>query len=155
MQIEGYTIEMINETNFRVLNALENVSFEYRYETEYKLAIQTWYGFMPYQKVIEVYLLIAQYAFMHKQPIFGSLTDLRQQEGSFDESNDWLINEYMPKAVKYGFKYAATVRPQDFYAQLALEEVKAMNQLFHTKDFENFDEAYQWVTSNLSNLNQV
>jgi hypothetical protein len=142
-----------DDYNFRVLNYLNQEIFHYQYEPKFKLAKQRWQNYVPDADVIAIYQYIAQFAFQHQQAIIGSISDILNIEGSFDGSNEWLMKEYMPLSVKYGFRFAATVRPLDFYAQLALDETfePAKEVGFTAQDFDNFEAAYQWVTQELSN----
>ncbi|MCU0446007.1 MAG: hypothetical protein MUE85_13940 [Microscillaceae bacterium] len=142
-----------DEYNFRAYNELDQEIFHYRYEPSYKLAIQTWQNYVPDADIIAIYQKIAQFAFQNQQPIIGSITDILGIDGSFDGTNEWLMREYMPISVKYGFRFAATVQPLEFYAQLALEEALGMAHEvgFTTQYFESLDEAYQWVTEQLKN----
>jgi hypothetical protein len=142
-----------DDYNFKVFNQLNQQIFHYQYEPQFKLAKQTWQNYIPDADVIAIYQYVAQFAFQHQQPIIGSISDLINIEGSFDGSNEWLMKEYMPISVKYGFRFAATVRPLEFYAQLALDEIFEPAQVagFIARDFDNFVVAYQWITTEISN----
>lgn len=147
---DNYKILSENDLEFRIVNKQNKVIFEYRYELIHKLAVHTWHGFMEDSIIIEIYKFIAQFGFQRKQTVFGSITDLRNIEGSFDGTNEWLTKEYLPIAVKYGFRFAATVRSNDFYANLALEELDELGVGYTSKIFDNFEDAYAWVTEQLS-----
>ncbi|MCU0443499.1 MAG: hypothetical protein MUE85_01180 [Microscillaceae bacterium] len=144
-----YIIE--NEYNFRVYNAMKENIFHYKYEPEYKLAIQTWQNYIPDENIIAIYQYMAQYAFQHQQLIVASINNLQGVDGSFDGVRDWLSTEYLPRAVKYGFKFTATVRPKDFYAQLALEEAQDIPQHlgYTAQNFNDFEAAYEWIKQKL------
>ena len=141
--------QIVDDFNFEVVDSYQRKVFTYHYEPAYQLAIQTWYGFIHPDTIIEIYKYIAKFAYEHKQPIYGSITDLIGIEGSFDSTNDWVVNEYMPRAVKYGFRLAGIIQPQEFYAQLALEDMEEIKRGYQTKIFDNFDECYSWITKEL------
>lgn len=145
-------IHIENDLVFRIEDKFQRKIFEYRYEPRYKLSIQTWYGFILPQTIIEIYQYIAKFAFERKQLIYGSITDLREIEGSFDSTNEWVANEYIPRAVKYGFRIAGIINSPDFYAQLALEDLEELKNGYKSKQFDTFEECYAWVTGELEQL---
>lgn len=148
----NFQVDTKDNLSFRVLDEYQKLLFDYRYEPTYRLAIQTWHGFIEDPIIIGIYQYVAKFAFTNKQPIFGSITDLTNIEGSFDGTNDWLTKEYMPIAVKYGFRFAVVVRPKDFFANLALEDLEEFKVGYTHKDFDNFEESYAWITAQLSKL---
>jgi len=141
-----------NDLSFKVLDKYQKIIFEYRYESAHKLAIQIWYGFIRDTTIIEIYKEIAKFAFQRKQAIFGSITDLTDVEGSFDGTNEWLTKEYMPIAIKYGFRFAANINSKDFFANLALDELEELKTGYVSKAFDNFEDGYEWVTAQLSKI---
>jgi hypothetical protein len=141
-----------DDYNFRVYNRSEQEVFHYQYDPALKLAIQTWQNYIPDEDIIRVFQYLSQFAVQHKQLIIASINNIEAVDGSFDGIREWLAQEYMPIAVKYGFRYTATVRPTDFYAQLALNEAESIPQdLGYTAQyFDNYAEAYQWITQQLT-----
>jgi hypothetical protein len=140
-----------DDYNFRVYNRLEQEVFHYQYNPELKLSLQIWKNYIIEEDVIAIYKYIAQFAFQHKHLIIGSLSDLLTIEGSFHGSSEWLMKEYMPLSVKYGLRFTATVRPNEFFAQLAMDEIIIMaKELGYTAQyFDNYAEAQQWITQKL------
>lgn len=151
MIMNNLNIQIESDLSFYVLDNHQKKMFDYKYEPSYRLSIQTWYGFILPPTIIDIYQAIAKFAFERKQAIHGSITDLREIEGSFDSTNEWLVNEYMPRAVKYGFRVAGIIQAQDFYARLATEDLEEMKSNYKTKHFENFEECYAWITEELGN----
>jgi hypothetical protein len=154
MEIDQLSFQTDTKDNlrFQVFDDYQKLIFEYRYEPAYRLAIDTWYGFIEAQIIICIYEYIAKFAFENKQLIAGSITDLTDIEGSFDGISEWLTNDYMPTAVKYGFRFAAVVRSKDFFANLALEDLGEFKVGYTHKDFDKFEESYVWITAQLSKL---
>lgn len=146
----NFQIEEKDKLSFRVFDEFQKMLFEYRYEPTHKLAIQTWHSFNEDENIINIYKKVAKFAFENKQLIVGSITDLTNAEGSFDGTNEWLTREYMPIAVKYGFKFAAVVRSNDFFANLALEDLEAIEVGYTNKNFNNFEDSYAWIVAQLS-----
>ncbi|MCU0446006.1 MAG: hypothetical protein MUE85_13935 [Microscillaceae bacterium] len=140
-----------DDYNFRVYSMFNEEIFHYQYDPHYKLSIQTWKSYMLTQDVVSIYQYIAKFAFEHKQLIIGSLSDLRTLAGAFDSSNEWLMKEYMPLAIKNGFRFSATVRPEDSFADLALEEIVIMARAlgYGSQYFIHYSDAYHWLIQQL------
>jgi hypothetical protein len=115
--------------------------------------VQRWYGYIADEDVKSIYGIIAKFAFEHKQKIVGSVTDLSATEGSFAGTNEWLITEYMPISVKYGFRVAANIRANDLYANLALEDLYELHPIFEHQIFDTFEEGYTWIINRLAEIN--
>ncbi len=129
-------------------STLSPASWEYEYISAQQLAIYTIKGFFTVEEVQIIYKYLAYHAYQHGQKIVCSVTDSREVEGSFHEMNEWFIQKFMPKAVAQGFKVNANVLSKDFYAQLAQEDLDEMiGNLFIQKQFEDYQEAYTWITS--------
>jgi hypothetical protein len=141
-----------NEQNFRVYGMFGEDIFEYHYEPQYKLSLQIWKNYVSEQDVVAIFKYLAQFAFEHRQTIVGSLSDLSLIAGDISGANKWLLREYMPNAVKYGFRFAATVRPEDFFVELAIEDIIiiAKDVGYNAQYFNDFEEAYQWLTQELT-----
>ncbi|MDX2303347.1 MAG: hypothetical protein NW226_11130 [Microscillaceae bacterium] len=117
-----------------------------RYEPEYQLSHVIWQGFMMTDAIIEAYEFMGSFASKNGYPVTRSISDLRLTEGSFDESNQWLLEEYMPKMVKHGFKYSAILPPQDLAAKMAIDFLADdADKLYTIKFFEDYEQAYQWI----------
>jgi hypothetical protein len=142
-----------NEYNFRVYSMFGEEVFHYQYDPQYKLSLQIWKNYVLEKDVIDIYKYVAQFAYEHQQVIVGSLSDLSIIQGDISGSNRWLMKEFMPISVKYGFRFAATVRPEDFFVELALEEIIIIaKEMGYTAEyFNNYAEAYQWITQQLTN----
>lgn len=148
----NFQVDTKDNLSFRVFDDYQKLLFEYRYEPAHRLTIQTWYGFLEDPIIISIYKYIAKFAFTNKQLIIGSISDLVSAEGSFDGISEWLTKEYTATAVKYGFRFGATVRSKDFFTNLALEDFKEFKVDHTHKYFDSFEESYTWITAELSKL---
>jgi hypothetical protein len=117
-----------------------------KYDPAHNMTITTWSGFIPDEELIKCFKYQAVFCAENKFHVVRGITDLKQNEGSFDGVNKWLAEEYLPRLVKYGFKYTAIVKPLDFYSNLALEsQMEITEGLLGMKHFDDYDEAYNWI----------
>ncbi len=116
------------------------------YESEYNLSIVSWVGCIPEILIISAYVNIGIFAKQNNWRVIRNIVNLSQLEGSFDETNEWLMENYMPKLIERGFKCSAIVQSQDLYAQLATgETLELAENLFTTQIFQSYQEAYHWI----------
>jgi len=140
---------ILDNAHFIAKNALGETVFEYTHLVDIPVCVDVWKSFSHDEQVRAIYEYKAAFSFQNKQQVFGSITDLSETDGSFDGSSEWLIKEYMPKAVKYGYKYNATIHAKDFYAQLAYEELEEIERDFEMMLFEDHETALNWLKEKL------
>lgn len=154
---ETFQFEQKDDVNFSIYNRESNKEiFTFSYELNYKLAIQTWIGYLEEEEIIAIYKRVGVFAQMQKLPIVASISDLTKTESSFHTSNEWVAKELIPESVKWGYKFAFFVKPEDFYAQLALEdaedELRKIEGLKEVKTFEQYEDAYAYAAELLGDL---
>jgi len=78
-------------------------------------------------------------------------TDLRDAKGTFTAANDWIENDFMPKAIKLGYKYSAILYPSDVFTKFALQDLNKRydktNNEFKFQIFDNEMELKMWLTN--------
>lgn len=141
-------VRFIEDSPFqlRAINQFGHEFCLFRYIPEHQLSLIQWMGFVEDNNIKEAYLHIGLFCRKYLYQVVRSVTDLTAIDGSFDNTNEWLLQEIMPKMVKYGYRYSAIVRPQEFFAVLATEEQDAMvNGLYINRMFDDSQSAYDWV----------
>lgn len=92
-------------------------------------------------------LLILDKMAEHKIPLF--LNDGSRVSSSWDEANDWIANEWMPKASALGLKKMAHILSKDIFAQLSAEFMeennKAVSDAFQLRLFNTKEDAQKWL----------
>jgi hypothetical protein len=77
------------------------------------------------------------------------INDNRQVTGVWDEVNDWLANEWMPKAIEAGLRKFAHIITDDLFGQLSAEFMeensKKVEGNFQMRLFNNQEEAEEWL----------
>jgi hypothetical protein len=107
----------------------------------------TWKGFVPTQ---EMKILLDE-VLMHLQAGNGSLMlqDLRTAQAVSSEVQEWLITNWIPRAVAIGLRKVALLTPQSIFGQLAVNQVR--NKLMvngielDNQFFDDEVKAVQWL----------
>lgn len=120
-------------------------------DKEEQILRMQWHGFVPTDVVINAYIELGRYMKINQYVPLKGLVDLTYAEGSFERHNDWMIKEYLPKAVEYGYYRTAFVRSKDYFPNLALiffEEENEKNLKEHEmKIFNTAEDAEIWLKS--------
>src|SRR4051812_23092815 len=76
------------------------------------------------------------------------LGDIRNMVLISREDQFWLLEEFLPKAIKNGFKAIALVRPVHYFNKVAVETVayKVNQEKLRIKFFNNVEEAREWLS---------
>lgn len=73
------------------------------------------------------------------------LNDNRQLAGNWSESNDWIENEYMPKAIALGLKYIAHVFSPKFITKFSAVDLSTRDLPLIFKTFDSLSAAEDWL----------
>ncbi|MCB1180312.1 MAG: hypothetical protein KDK36_22220 [Leptospiraceae bacterium] len=65
------------------------------------------------------------------------------------EDSDWLESDWVPRAVKAGWKYWALVQPEKIYMNLVYDRISELFQKFGVEVmiFSNLEDAFVWIQS--------
>ena len=80
------------------------------------------------------------------------LNDNRKLSGNWSESNDWLENEYLPRAAKLGMKYIAHVFSPNFITKFSAVDLSTRDLPIIFEAFGDIAEAENWLRSQKENL---
>lgn len=73
------------------------------------------------------------------------LADLRNMEGSWDSSREWMLKVLMPKAIKAGLTAEAIVLPKDVFARLSTQDTIVKLHTYQLRQFDDWQEAREWL----------
>ena len=73
------------------------------------------------------------------------LADLRDMNGSFDGSRDWMTQEIMPKLIQNGLLFEAIVLPKNIFAKLSTRDAIMKIANFELRQFDNVEAAKAWL----------
>lgn len=121
------------------------------FDIESHIAYMTWYDYIPLDVLIEAYLTMGRHFKANNFVALKGLSDLTLSTGSFDQSSEWMVKEYLPRAIQRGYHKTAFVKSKDFFVNLSLEffdEENTMHLVGHTLQvFETFEQADAWLKS--------
>ena len=84
--------------------------------------------------------------FMQEHPTQKLLNDKSNVTGDWQDANDWLQFDWLPKVYAAGLRCIAHVYSYSMFSQLAANDLqKRIKPLFPMKNFINFDTAEEWV----------
>ncbi|RSK45215.1 hypothetical protein [Hymenobacter rigui] len=74
------------------------------------------------------------------------LNDNRRVLGSWQQANEWIEQEWIPKALAAGLRYHAHVVAPGVFGQAAAEDMHLrVGNSFHMRLFEQLDDAQTWL----------
>jgi hypothetical protein len=76
------------------------------------------------------------------------LADVKEMTLIGIEDQHWLENNFIPRAVQYGFRALAILRPESYFNKVAIETVsyKVEQEKLRIAFFDNKDDAVRWLT---------
>lgn len=129
-------------------NEKQEVYIEVEYLETEKILYSNWIGsYLSLEQVKQGCLLVLEEIKEHKCLLL--LNDNRQLEGTWDEANEWIANEWMPQAIQAGLMKFAHILPEDLFAQLSAEfmedNAKKVEGVFQLRMFNNQEDAEKWL----------
>jgi hypothetical protein len=73
------------------------------------------------------------------------LADLRNMEGSFDSSSEWIQKEIMPRVLKAGLMLEAVVLPKNIFSKLSVRDTVIKINKFELQQFDDIQKAENWL----------
>lgn len=76
------------------------------------------------------------------------LADIREMVLIGQEDQQWLETNFLPRAIKFGFKEIAIIKPRAYFNRVAVESVsyKIDKEKLLISFFNSPEEAKQWIT---------
>jgi hypothetical protein len=76
------------------------------------------------------------------------LADIKDMKIIAMEDQQWLNEEFLPRATKFGFKSIAIVKPDFYFNKVAVETIsyKVDKDKLTINFFDNIDEAKEWLS---------
>jgi SpoIIAA-like len=78
---------------------------------------------------------------------FKVLADIKDMILIGMEDQEWLNNHFLPRAIKFGFKAIAIIKPDNYFNKIAVESVsyKVDKDTLAINFFDNIIEAKEWL----------
>ncbi|HAI75195.1 MAG TPA: hypothetical protein DCM08_03035 [Microscillaceae bacterium] len=132
--------------------------FHYSYTPEKCICAMRWRGFFLAEEIQAIFMEVARFNVEYKLKVVGVLNDMQRVEGSFHDSIEWFLTQFVPqKVVPNGIKFSANVKPKNFYASLSYDEFL---EHFETPHYENrlfntVEEATLWLETMLADQSKA
>ncbi len=142
--------DKLNEMTFSD-TVRDTVFLKVFFDIHSRILYMTWFDYIPLDILIEAYMMMGRHLKKNNFIALKGLSDLTYSVGSFDESSEWMVKEYLPRAIQYGYHKTAFVKSKDFFVNLSLEffdEENTKHLVGHILQvFETFEQADAWLKS--------
>jgi hypothetical protein len=129
--------------DYSVKNKLGEVYFTSSFDDANGWVYNEWKGEVTVDEVIEACVVSIEYLEEQKSPKI--LNDNSQLKGSWDEANEWIAQNWMPRALAAGLKKFAHITSPDVFGALSAEELVTQAKDFEMRIFNNRAEAKAWL----------
>jgi hypothetical protein len=75
------------------------------------------------------------------------ISDIRQVKGTWTATNDWIANDWFPRAIKAGLKNIAYIYPPDVFGQFAIQDLIKKTPHYTSQVFKDPTDAKTWINS--------
>jgi hypothetical protein len=131
--------------DYSVKNKLGEVYFTSSYDETNGWIYNEWTGDVTVEEVIEACKVSIEY--LEEIKPSKILNDNSQLSGSWDEANDWIAQNWMPRALAAGLKKFAHIMSSDVFGALSAEEMVTKVSDFEMRIFSNRADAEAWLKS--------
>jgi hypothetical protein len=130
-------------------NQLQKVFYTIEYNKEKNWLYSNWIGYISVEdvktganKAIEV---------IAATKCGNVLNDNRQVTGPWSKANDWIANDWMPRALKTGLRNFAMVTSPNLFGEMSAKELETrLDSIgFVMRNFKDYNEAAAWLTSQM------
>jgi hypothetical protein len=134
---------METQQDYTVKNKLGEVYFSSSYDSDNDWIYNKWTGDVTVQEVIDACQASLEYLEKFNCPRI--LNDNSQLSGSWDEANEWIAQNWMPRALAAGLKKFAHITSLDVFGALSAEELQTQAGDFEMRIFSDRAEAEAWL----------
>lgn len=127
------------ETNAEIYNIY--------FEESLNAVVMEWDGYATSNQFREGTELMMNVLIKHKAS--KVLADIKDMVLIGMEDQKWLDEVFLPRAIKFGFKTIAIIRPDSYFNKVAVESVsyKVDKEKLTINFFDNIEEAKNWLRS--------
>lgn len=82
-----------------------------------------------------------------KNNAFKVLADIEDMVLIGKEDQEWLDTDFLPRAIKFGFKAIAIIKPNHYFNKVAVDSIsyKVDKEKLTINFFDNIEEAKEWL----------
>lgn len=125
------------ETSIKIYNIF--------YDQEINSVVMEWNGYATSKQFKEGTELMLNT--LIKNNTFKVLADIKDMVLIGKEDQEWLDTDFLPRAIKFGFKAIAIIKPDYYFNKVAVESIsyKVDKEKLTINFFDNIDEAKEWL----------
>ena len=115
------------------------------FDEDIKAVVMEWDGYATSQQFKEGTELMLDMLMANN--CFKVLADIKDMVLIGMEDQQWLNTHFLPKAIHFGFKAVAMIKPDNYFNKVAVESVsyKVDKDKLQINFFDNVDEAKSWL----------
>lgn len=115
------------------------------FDEELEAVVMEWDGYATSQQFREGTELMLNTLIRHKAK--KVLADIKDMIIIGQDDQQWLTAHFIPRAIEFGFRYIALLRPRHYFNQVAVETIsyKVDIDKLTIHFFEEVDEAREWL----------
>ena len=116
------------------------------YSTEIDSVVMEWQGYATSKQFKEGTELMLNTLIRHNSS--KVLADIKDMALIGMEDQEWLNTEFLPRAIKFGFKAIAIIKPDHYFNKVAVDSIsyKVDKEKLTINFFDNLKEAKEWLS---------
>jgi hypothetical protein len=117
------------------------------FDREINAVVMEWDGYATSNQFKEGTELMLNTLIKHN--CFKVLADIKDMVLIGMEDQQWLDTHFLPRAIQFGFKAIAIIKPEHYFNKVAVESIsyKVDKDKLAINFFDNVDEAKEWLKS--------
>lgn len=129
------------------MNTETNKVFDIYYEKESGFVVMDWDGYATSSQFREGTELMLNHLIESKA--HKVLADVKDMVLIGMEDQQWMETNFLPRAIQFGFKACAIVRPSNYFNKIAVESIsyKVDQEKLSVSLFDSIEEARAWLAS--------
>lgn len=127
------------------LDSTTEETYKIYFDEDLDSVVMKWEGYSTSHQFREGTELMLNTLVKHKTS--KVLADVKDMTLIGMEDQKWLETTFLPRAIKFGFKYIALVRPDSYFNKVAVESIsyKVDKEKITIKIFDNLEEAKAYL----------
>jgi len=119
--------------------------YNIHFDQESNIVVMEWNGYSTSQQFREGTELMLNILIQNKSS--RVLADIRNMSIIGMQDQEWLKNDFIPRAIKFGFRAIAIVKPHAYFNRVAVESIsyKVDKEKLTINFFDNPREAKEWL----------
>ena len=119
--------------------------YEIYFDTQINSVVMEWNGYATSRQFKEGTELMLNT--LIKNNSYKVLADIKDMTIIGKEDQEWLDEDFLPRAIKFGFKAIAILRPDYYFNKVAVESIsyKVDKEKLIINFFDNIEQAREWL----------